>query len=500
MNSSGTDSSNSNSIAPHLRDRITEAWQQWQQTPCEDLLLCGELLQQTRQQMPAIARELPANVQEYIRRSDEHEWQIMTQKLSQVHQTASAEDIEPIEEQQRSLDRLCEAVCRIGDCLESLETVTPAAKQMLRQALEGARQVGSISLGTGKVEGIAISPNGEQMAVAGETGDISLIKISSIARQNSVLHQWQACQTGFVQTLTFGPLGQQLVTGCSDGTWQLWSVTGEAISQSKQSHEGAILSLGLTPDGTILATTGTDLAVQLWTLDGQPQLALAGQGGLIHQLKFDPLGRWLLGAGGDGYLYMWDIHKQRLVDRIHAQLNPPQELELDELLSVAADRSGERVLCGSWGGKLFVWDVAAEQGFSWQAHQGPVTAVGFEAAGGMVSTGWGPQLAHWDARGSLLRQMRASHADGVSAMAVAPDGTQIVCGTLAGKVWMWDLRDLNAMVKPGQESWLGWLQVACDRLQNFPDPLLSFSNKTRKAASVCERIKKLEGEQFKASE
>jgi WD40 repeat protein len=96
---------------------------------------------------------------------------------------------------------------------------------------------------------------------------------------------------------------------------QLWDALA-AGAPSPQSalpgHKGTLAALAFAPDGTILATAGTDQLVKLWNVaaanrEGSPlRYALTGHRSPIVALAFTTDSRLLASAGQDGVVKLWD--------------------------------------------------------------------------------------------------------------------------------------------------------------------------------------------------
>ena len=62
----------------------------------------------------------------------------------------------------------------------------------------------------------------------------------------------------------------RIVSGGEDGTVRLWTLDGKPAAEPFKGHEGAVLSVAFSPDGTRIVSGGEDGTVRLWTLDGKP--------------------------------------------------------------------------------------------------------------------------------------------------------------------------------------------------------------------------------------
>jgi WD40 repeat protein len=66
--------------------------------------------------------------------------------------------------------------------------------------------------------------------------------------------------------VTWNQRGDRLISGGSDGRLCWWEVQSGKCLHECQAHEGTILSLKRSPDGTWLASGGDDGAIRIWDL------------------------------------------------------------------------------------------------------------------------------------------------------------------------------------------------------------------------------------------
>src|SRR5215831_12905525 len=71
-------------------------------------------------------------------------------------------------------------------------------------------------------------------------------------------------QAEAVTACAFGPEGRSILSGCRDGTAQLWEVaTGRPLIGPLR-HEAEVSSVAFSPDGRILLTGSLDGAAHFW--------------------------------------------------------------------------------------------------------------------------------------------------------------------------------------------------------------------------------------------
>ncbi|GAA2410102.1 serine/threonine-protein kinase [Actinomadura vinacea] len=109
------------------------------------------------------------------------------------------------------------------------------------------------------VQGVAFSPDGRTLAVAG--GEIT--RLWDVARQQQIGKPFQC--DGRCYTVAFSPDGRTLAAGGSGTTVRLWNVADHRqIGPTLTGHTGVIFSVKFSPDGRTLATGSGDGTVRLW--------------------------------------------------------------------------------------------------------------------------------------------------------------------------------------------------------------------------------------------
>lgn len=166
-----------------------------------------------------------------------------------------------------------------------------------------------------------------------------------------------------------------------------------------------------------------------------PRLQVAPSSGWWSLLAFDPSGRWLASADGDGTITLWDVASGLPVRSWSAEAH---------VLAMAAG-PGNQLAVGGDDGCARIWDVerAALRG-QFYGHVGGVQAVALDHSGIWLATGDTDGVVRlWDPRrGEPVTALRLAHC-AVTALAFDPSGGQLAAGGDDSKLRVWDVRSPN---------------------------------------------------------
>ena len=241
---------------------------------------------------------------------------------------------------------------------------------------------------------------------------------------------------GWVQTLTFSPQGNHLLTGSKDSTAILWDIaTGESL-RTFSGHSGWVYAVAISPDGTQIATGSHDKA-RIWQLNNRkPPKYFAGHTAPVTSVAFSPTTNHLATGSFDGQVILWG----KTIDTFSVN---------KEVLSIAFSPDGKYLLTGCTGDNIAkLWSVDNQKELSaFVGHTDWVTSVAYlprnEEAGyekDYVLTGSRDKTIRlWEAgRGREIRQFKGHHKD-VTAIALSPDGNLVVSSSKDASVKRWIL-------------------------------------------------------------
>ena len=254
------------------------------------------------------------------------------------------------------------------------------------------RPVGVPLPGYKTVTGLALSPDGGTLAVAGD--GVQLWRTATGQRIGTALPS-PGASGGYV-AVAFSPDGTILATIGVEGLARLWNVT-------TQQEIGAPLTVGapgtstgtvaFTPNGKMLVTVGAGGRTQLWSVAthepfGKPMAA----GATATVLAFSPDGTTVATAGGDGTIRLWDTATQQ-------EIGAPMTADTQPVYAAAFSPDGTTVATAGGDGTIRLWDTATQQeiGAPMTADTQPVYAAAFSPDGTTVATAGGDgTIRTWD--------------------------------------------------------------------------------------------------------
>jgi WD40 repeat protein len=157
---------------------------------------------------------------------------------------------------------------------------------------------------TDRVNSIAWSPNGKNLASASEDSTVMIWDATKAGTPLLTLKD-----TNGQISVAWSPDSTRVASGCSDHTAKIWDAVkgGKALS-TFSGHTDRVRSVAWSPDGTQLLTGSDDQTLKVWSVAdaSKPLMTLTGHKGRVSSVGWAPNGKYLGSGSDDGSVKIWD--------------------------------------------------------------------------------------------------------------------------------------------------------------------------------------------------
>ena len=329
------------------------------------------------------------------------------------------------------------------------------------------------------VVSLAVSPDGQWLATAGEDGSVSVWQTAAL-RAGDTIESITFRHEGRVNQLVFSPDNKLLATASADGTTRVWDVAANQ-EVSRVAHGGSVLSVAFSPDSQRLATGGGDATARVWDVATRGvlrEMLRLVHGDWVEGVAFSPDGKILATASDDGTARVWNVttgqevwrlpHQKavrqvifspngkwivtgstdltaRLWDAANGQ-EVSQMSHLDALTAIAYSPIGSRLVTADASGLTQVWNMAAidQMEMARIEQKDWVRDIAFNADGSQVATASDDNFTAWlwnitGNKPQVIREFQQDNQDFVRAVALSPDGRWLAAAGDDRTAWVWDL-------------------------------------------------------------
>jgi WD40 repeat protein len=317
----------------------------------------------------------------------------------------------------------------------------------------------------------ALSGDGQSLALGGDDGIIRLHDVATGAAIGQLVGHH-----GALVSIAFSDDGTQLATAAADLTLRIWDVAHRqqitSLLGARDQYVPATLRFDATGgrlvapawDGTVrvFATPDPDVALRVDTgeplaraerLDDDHRFATSGPqslrvwsstGAALGQLDAFEHANLQINRTGDRAVVLlpgaeaeiYDVATGGVVARLHGT---------DHFLAAAFDHANRRIVTGSAGKLVELWDLDGNRLAALRGHRDVVAAVAFSPDDRRIASGSADQTARvWDiATGQQISEVTG--ADFVASVEFDPTGTHLLTGNSDRLIRLWDIATRAAL-------------------------------------------------------
>lgn len=288
---------------------------------------------------------------------------------------------------------------------------------------------------------VAFSPDGKTLADGRSEGTAELWDLTGdpndMLSTNLDPPSSSSSMSG-VSAVAFSSNSRTLAGACADWTIALWYAVMDDVSAGKivaalKGHSDSVLSVAFSPDGSVLASGSLDKTIRLWSVAGRTHIAtVKGHTAAVNSVAFSPDGKTLASGSDDFTVRLWNVATRAHISTLKGHT--------DNVFSVVFSPDGKTLATAGKDETVRLWDMTTRAGIGILRHADTVNSVAFSPDGKTLASGSGDTTVRlWDVAKRTLTATLTGHTGGVRSIAFRPNGKSLGTASDDGTVRLWKI-------------------------------------------------------------
>jgi WD40 repeat protein/tRNA A-37 threonylcarbamoyl transferase component Bud32 len=222
--------------------------------------------------------------------------------------------------------------------------------------------------------------------------------------------------------------------------WYYWNRLCHREAQTLHGHVGSVNGVAFSPDGTLIASAGSDTVpaadgntIKIWdAATGEEIRTLRGHTRNVVCIAFSPDGSRIASGGIEGEVKVWDAATGQIVHTC--------DRKAGSVTGVAYSSDGTLIGSASLPNTVTLYDSATSRSVqTFSATSGSVDGVALSSDGKWIASGGKAKVTVWEVSSGKEVYSLAGHTNEIHSVAFSPDATQLASASRDRTVKLWNM-------------------------------------------------------------